>query len=148
MAEMLEIPGTLDECVHVKQREGGYPESEHILALSANAFMGGDYLEDLEALREDVAIRKAIGRSDIPDPTTAGDFCRRFTLGHILQMNQAYAKILGNVYTHRSPVTSWTLDVDAKSMRSTGRRSKGQPEAITLFTLFSPSMPLSTRPMN
>ncbi len=125
MAESLEIPAILDECVHVKQRERGYPESEHILALSANAFMGGDYLEDLEAFREDVAIRKAIGRRDIPDPTTAGDFCRRFTLGHILQMNRAYAKILGNVYAHRPPVTSWTIDVDAKVHEVYGEKKQG-----------------------
>ena len=51
MAEALEIPRALNEQVKVKQRELGYPESEHILALAANAFAGGDYLEDLEALR-------------------------------------------------------------------------------------------------
>ncbi|MFN3532300.1 MAG: hypothetical protein ACK41Q_07290 [Candidatus Brocadia sp.] len=37
------------------------------------------YLDDLKALREDVAIQMAIGRKNIPDPTTAGDFCRRFS---------------------------------------------------------------------
>ena len=58
----------------MKERERGYPESEHILALAANAFIGGDYLEDLEALREDIAIQKAIGRKEIPDPTTPGIF--------------------------------------------------------------------------
>ena len=62
MSETLEIPRILDESVKVKERESGYPESEHLLALAANAFMGGDYLDDLEALREDVAIQKAIGR--------------------------------------------------------------------------------------
>src|SRR5512139_976934 len=101
MAEALEIPRTLDERVKVKQRESGYPESEHILALAANAFVGGDYLEDLEALREDVAIQKAIGRKDIPDPTTAGDFCRRFTLGHLLQVNRAFGEIERGVYNRR-----------------------------------------------
>ncbi|MBI5039571.1 MAG: IS1380 family transposase [Nitrospirae bacterium] len=125
MAEMLEVPGILDKCVKVKQRERGYPESEHILALSANAFMGGDYLEDLEALREDIAIGKAIGRKEIPDPTTAGDFCRRFTLGHILQMNRAYAEILEVVYARRSPVTSWTVDVDAKVHEVYGEKKQG-----------------------
>jgi hypothetical protein len=93
MAETLEIPRILDESVKVKERESGYPESEHILALAANAFVGNDYLDNLEALREDVAIQRAIGRKEIPDPTTAGDFCRRFTLGHILQMNRAFGEI-------------------------------------------------------
>ncbi len=48
--------------------------------------MGGDYLDDLEALREDIAIQRAIGRKEIPDPTTTGDFCRRFTLGQVCRI--------------------------------------------------------------
>jgi hypothetical protein len=126
MAETLEIPWILDEQVKVKERESGYPESEHILALAANAFIGGDYLDDLEALREDVAIQKAIGRKDIPDPTTAGDFCRRFTLGHILQMNRAFAEIEREVYKRRrEKTTGWTIDVDAKGQEVYGAQKEG-----------------------
>jgi hypothetical protein len=125
MAEALEIPRTLDERVKVKKRESGYPESEHILALAANAFVGGDYLEDLEALREDVAIQRVIGRKDLPDPTTAGDFCRRFTLGHLLQLNRAFAEIEQRVYEHRPEVTRWTIDVDAKVHEVYGERKQG-----------------------
>ena len=125
MAEALEIPRALDERVKVKQRESGYPESEHILALAANAFVGGDYLEDLEALREDVAIQRVIGRKDLPDPTTAGDFCRRFTLGHLLQLNRAFADIEQRVYEHRPEVTRWTIDVDAKVHEVYGEKKQG-----------------------
>ena len=66
MAESLEIPRALDEPVKVKQRESGNPESEHILTLAANAFIGGDYLEDLDALRKGVTIPRVIGRKDHP----------------------------------------------------------------------------------
>jgi hypothetical protein len=125
MAEALEIPRTLDEQVKVKQRESGYPESEHILALAANAFVGGDYLEDLEALREDIAIQRVIGRKDLPDPTTAGDFCRRFTLGHLLQMNRAFGKIEQRVYEQRPEVTHWTVDADAKVHEVYGEKKQG-----------------------
>ncbi len=125
MAEALEIPRILDERVHVKERERGYPESEHILALAANAFIGGDYLEDLEALREDLAIQRAIGRKEIPDPTTAGDFCRRFTLGHILQMNRAFAEIQAQVYQRRKEITVWTIDADAKVHEVYGAKKEG-----------------------
>jgi hypothetical protein len=125
MAEALEIPRTLDEQVKVKQRESGYPESEHILALAANAFVGGDYLEDLEALREDVAIQRVIGRKDIPDPTTAGDFCRRFTLGHLLQLNRAFGEIEHRVYERRPEVSHWTVDVDAKVHEVYGEKKQG-----------------------
>jgi hypothetical protein len=125
MAESLEIPRMLDEDVKVKRRESGYPESEHILALAANAFVGGDYLEDLEALREDVAIQRVIGRKDLPDPTTAGDFCRRFTLGHLLQLNRAYGKIQKRVYEQRPEITHWTVDVDAKVHEVYGEKKQG-----------------------
>lgn len=125
MAEALGIPKILDTQVKVKKRERGYPESEHILALAANAFLGGDYLDDLEALREDGAIQKAIGRTDIPDPTTAGDFCRRFSLGHIFQMNKAFGAIYQEVYRRREPITEWTLDVDAKVHEVYGQKKEG-----------------------
>lgn len=125
MAEALEIPRILDEQVKVKERESGYPESEHILALAANAFVGNDYLDDLEALREDEAIQRAIGRKEIPDPTTAGDFCRRFTLGHILQMNRAFGEIERGVYRRRREKTGWTIDVDAKVHEVYGAQKEG-----------------------
>ncbi len=69
--------------------------------MAANAFVEGDCLEDLEALREDVVIQRAIGRKDLPDPTPVGDFCRWFTLGHLLQLNQAFVEIQQKGYKHR-----------------------------------------------
>jgi hypothetical protein len=125
MAEALEVPRILDRHVHVKERERGYPESEHILALAANAFIGGDFIDDLEALREDGAIQRAIGRKDIPDPTTAADFCRRFTLGHILQFNRALADIHSRVHGLRPKMTAWTIDTDAKAHEVFGGQKEG-----------------------
>lgn len=125
MAEALKIPQILNNHVKVKKRESGYPESEHILALSANAFVGGDYLDDLEAFREDAAIQKAIGRKDIPDPTTAGDFCRRFSLGHILQLNKSFGEIEREVYIRRPQIATWTVDVDAKVHEVHGEKKEG-----------------------
>ena len=129
MAETLKIPKILDNHVRVKQRDTGYPESEHILALAANAFVGGDFLDDLEALREDDAIKMAIGRKEIPDPTTAGDFCRRFKLGHILQINKAFAEIEHEVYKQRKEVSHLTVDVDAKVHEVHGKKKQGAAKA-------------------
>jgi len=133
MAETLNIPANLDNHVKVKQRDSGYPESEHILALAANAFVGGDFLEDLEALREDEAIKLAIGRKDIPDPTTAGDFCRRFKLGHILQINRALVDTYKEVYQSRlrqnKGVDFLTIDVDAKVHEVYGKKKQGAAKA-------------------
>ena len=53
-------------------------ESDHVLNPAYNVLAGGTCIEDLELLRNDEAYLDALGASRIPDPTTAGDFCRRF----------------------------------------------------------------------
>lgn len=55
-----------------------YHESDHVLNIAYNILCGGTCLQDLELLRNDEGYLDALGASRIPDPTTAGDFCRRF----------------------------------------------------------------------
>ena len=55
-----------------------YHESDHVLNIAYNILCDGDCLQDLERLRNDEAYLDALGAQRIPDPTTAGDFCRRF----------------------------------------------------------------------
>ena len=55
-----------------------YHESDHVLNIAYNILCGGDCLADLELLRNDEAYLEALGAGRVPDPTTAGDFCRRF----------------------------------------------------------------------
>ncbi len=56
-----------------------YHESDHVLNIAYNAITDGRCLEDLELKRNDEGYLNVIGATRIPDPTTAGDFCRRFT---------------------------------------------------------------------
>ena len=49
-----------------------------VLNFAANALCNGTRLQHLELLRNNAAFLDAIGADSIPDPTTAGDFCRRF----------------------------------------------------------------------
>jgi Transposase DDE domain group 1 len=60
-----------------------YHESDHVLNLAYNVLCGGVRLEDIERLRHDTAYMNALGADLIPDPTTAGDFCRRFTAADV-----------------------------------------------------------------
>jgi hypothetical protein len=60
-----------------------YHESDHVLNLAYNVLCGGVRLEDIERLRHDTAYMNALGAELIPDPTTAGDFCRRFTAADV-----------------------------------------------------------------
>jgi hypothetical protein len=50
----------------------------HVLNIALNVLSGGTCLEDLELRRNSESYLDALGAQRIPDPTTAGDFCRRF----------------------------------------------------------------------
>jgi hypothetical protein len=67
-----------------------YHESDHVLSLAYNALCGGTCLEDLELRRQDEAYLNLLGTERIPDPTTAGDFCRRFERSHLRALQSAY----------------------------------------------------------
>ena len=68
----------LDEKLHLLKCHLPYHESDHVLNIAYNILTGGSCLEDLELLRNDEVYLDALGAQRIPDPTTAGDFCRRF----------------------------------------------------------------------
>lgn len=55
-----------------------YRESDHVLAQVLNLYVGGTCIEDVANLQHSEAARRIIGACRIPDPTTAGDFLRRF----------------------------------------------------------------------
>jgi hypothetical protein len=55
-----------------------YHESDHVLNIAYNILAGGERLEDIELRRQDEVFLDGLGAERIPDPTTAGDFTRRF----------------------------------------------------------------------
>src|SRR4030066_1333762 len=55
-----------------------YWESDHVLNIAYNVLTGGVCMEDIERLRNDETYMNAFNAERIPDPTTAGDFLRRF----------------------------------------------------------------------
>ena len=65
-----------------------YHESDHVLNIAYNILSGGDCIEDIELLRNDEVYLDALGAQRIPDPTTAGDFCRRFTSNDVETLQQ------------------------------------------------------------
>lgn len=56
-----------------------YHESDHVLNIAYNILCGGTRLDDIAWLRHDVASRNGLDADLIPDPTTAGNFTRRFS---------------------------------------------------------------------
>ena len=69
----------LDESLTLFKRHAPYHESDHVLALAYTLYTDGTCLEDQAALQGSEAVRRLVGACRIPDPTTAGDFLRRFT---------------------------------------------------------------------
>ena len=78
LAQQVGLPALVDQHIHLLKRHLPYHESDHVLCLGYNILAGGTCIEDLEALRTNEAVLDALGAQRIPDPTTAGDFCRRF----------------------------------------------------------------------
>lgn len=78
MARRLGLPKAIDERLELLKRHQPYHESDHVLALAYSALAGGTCLQDLDRLREDEALLNMLGARRLPDPTTAGDFLRRF----------------------------------------------------------------------
>jgi len=68
----------IDARLHLLKVHKPYHESDHVLNIAYNLLAGGECIEDLELWRNDEVYLDALGAQRIPDPTTAGDFCRRF----------------------------------------------------------------------
>lgn len=78
LARRVGLIDALDRDLRLLKVHLPYHESDHVLNIAYNLLCDGDCLQDLETLRNDEAYLDALGAQRIPDPTTAGDFCRRF----------------------------------------------------------------------
>src|SRR3954447_9595904 len=78
LVQRLDLADALDAELHLLKRHIPYHESDHILNLAYNILAGGHTLADIDLLRNDDTYLDALGVPRIPDPTTAGDFLRRF----------------------------------------------------------------------
>lgn len=86
LARKLGLVSDIDRGLHLLKRHLPYHESDHVLNIAYNLLAGGSRLEHLEVRRNDEVYLDALGARRIPDPTTAGDFCRRFTEGDVVRL--------------------------------------------------------------
>src|SRR5438067_4963193 len=78
LVQQLGLADAIDRDLHLLKRHVPYFESDHVLNLTYNLLAGGTCLQDLERLRNNESYLNVLGAQRIPDPTTAGDFLRRF----------------------------------------------------------------------
>ncbi len=83
LARQLGLVEAIDSRLHLLCIHLPYHESDHVLNIAYNPLCDGTCLQDIELRRNDQNFLNALGARRIPDPTTAGDFCRRFTRDHI-----------------------------------------------------------------
>jgi Transposase DDE domain group 1 len=90
MVQAIGLDKELDKRVALLKVHQPYHESDHVTNIAFNLLAGGECLEHLELLRNDEDYLNMLGARRIPDPTTAGDFCRRFeSSGHIDALQDA-----------------------------------------------------------
>jgi hypothetical protein len=122
LAEKIGLIDAIDCHVQVLKIHLPYHESDHVLNLAYNALCEGIRLEDIELRRNDEVFLDALGTERIPDPTTAGDFCRRFDEGSIRSLMQAIDEARLNVWA-RQPEKFFqraTIDMDGTLVVTTG----------------------------
>ena len=89
LSQKIGLVDLLNEKVKVLKRHLPYHESDHVLNVAYNLLAGGVRLEDIELRRQDECFLNGLGAQRIPDPTTAGDFTRRFEPGDIVDLMDA-----------------------------------------------------------
>lgn len=88
----------IDKRIKLLKRHLPYHESDHVLNIAYNFLAGGSCLQDIELLRNDEAWLNALGAQIIPDPTTAGDFLRRFSEAQISEFMEVKNTVRSNIW--------------------------------------------------
>lgn len=117
----------IDEKVHVLKRHLPYHESDHVLSIAYNILAGGTRLEHIELRRNDEVFLDALGVQSIPDPTTAGDFCRRLGAGNIHQLMEAINAARLRVWQQQPHefFEEALIDADGTIVETTGECKQG-----------------------
>ena len=88
MVQRLGLVEEIDQNLELLKVHLPYHESDHVLNIAYNVLVGGERLEDIELRRQDESFLNGLGAQRIPDPTTAGDFTRRFEVQDITRLQE------------------------------------------------------------
>ncbi len=104
-----------------------------MLGIAYNILCGGTCLQDIERLRQNEVYLDALGAQRIPDPTTAGDFCRRFTVADIDALQTAINETRVRVWRAQPAVffDEAMIDADGTLAETTGQCKEGMDIAYT-----------------
>ena len=127
LAQHTGLVEAIDRHVQVLKVALPYHESDHVLGIAYNVLCGGTCLQDIEQRRQDEVYLDALGAQRIPDPTTAGDFCRRFDEAAIETLQTAINETRVRVW-RAQPAAFFdeaVIDADGTLAETTGQCKEG-----------------------
>ena len=127
VAQRTGLTAAIDERLQLLKVHQPYHESDHVLNIAYNILCGGRTLEDLEQRRQDEVYHDALGARVIPDPTTAGDFARRFAASDIEALMAAIDETRMKVWRQQpeSFFAEAILEADGTLAETTGECKEG-----------------------
>jgi hypothetical protein len=127
LARQLGLIDAIDDRLQLLTFHLPYHESDHVLNIAYNALCDGTCLQDIELRRNDEVFLNALGARRIPDPTTAGDFCRRFTDTSVQTLQDIFDDVRIKVWS-RQPQAFFAqaiIDMDGTLVATTGECKQG-----------------------
>jgi hypothetical protein len=127
LVKRLRLDAAINERLHLFKIHLPYHESDHVLNLAYNALCDGSCLQDIELRRQDEVFLNAVGARRIPDPTTAGDFCRRFRAEDVQTLLDVFNEVRQQVWA-RQPAEFFAqarIDMDGVLVETLGECKEG-----------------------
>ncbi|MGB2826713.1 MAG: IS1380 family transposase, partial [Dehalococcoidales bacterium] len=127
LAKSVGLARAIDGALRLLKTHQPYHESDHVLNIAYVMMAGGSKLEDLELLREDEAYMDLLGAARIPDPTTAGDFLRRFSALDVIALMDAVNEIRVKLWKQQQPdfLRRAIIDADGTVAPTEGEKKRG-----------------------
>jgi DDE family transposase len=127
MVQRLGLVEELNRHLHLLKVHLPYHESDHVLNIAYNVVSGGQRLEDIELRRQDESFLDGLGAQRIPDPTTAGDFTRRFDVQDISTLQECINRARQRVWQEQPEgfLAEAFIDVDGTIAQTYGECKGG-----------------------
>jgi hypothetical protein len=143
MVSRLGLAKAIDQRLSLLKAHLPYFESDHVLTIAYNVLTGGTCLDDIDRLRANEAALDALGAQRLPDPTTEGDFPRRFDGPSVLELQEAINQTRRRVWASQSRAfgREAILDVDGTVAETLGECKEGMEMSYKGIWGYSPLLP-------
>jgi hypothetical protein len=128
LVRRLGLAPQINQRLQVMKQPRPYRDSDHVLNIAYNLVCGGEVLDDIELRRNDAVFLDAVGARTIPDPTTAGDYCRRFDDAAIWRLMHVINDVRVDVWKKQGRsfcAETARIDVDGSFVPTTGECKEG-----------------------